>query len=45
VVEGRVGGHPATAEGARGTPIKAVTYHALEVAHDGIWRAQVIFDA
>ena len=45
VVEGRVGGVPLTAARARGTPIKAVTHHGLEVRHDGVWRARVIFDA
>jgi SHS2 domain-containing protein len=27
-----------------GPPIKAVTYHALEVIHDDGWRARIIFD-
>ena len=44
-VEGRVGGVPLTAARTRGTPIKAVTHHGLEVRHDGVWRARVIFDA
>ncbi|MFH1104834.1 MAG: archease [Actinomycetota bacterium] len=44
-VEGWVGGVPPTAARTRGTPIKAVTHHGLKVRHDGVWRAQVIFDA
>jgi SHS2 domain-containing protein len=44
-VEGFAGGAPAAGMQLRGPPIKAVTYHDLEVAEvAGGWRARVLFD-
>jgi SHS2 domain-containing protein len=43
-VEGRAAGLPAAAMSPSGPPIKAVTYHGLDITHDGSWRARVIFD-
>jgi SHS2 domain-containing protein len=43
-VQGRTAGVPGSGVALSGPPIKAVTYHGLEVAHDGSWHARVIFD-
>jgi SHS2 domain-containing protein len=45
-VTGRVGGQPAGAIPLVGPPIKAVTYHGLQVieAPDGTWQARIYFD-
>lgn len=43
-VEGTAAGLPAAAVSPSGPPIKAVTYHGLDITHDGSWRARVIFD-
>jgi SHS2 domain-containing protein len=44
LVRGLAGGRPAAEVELDGPPIKAVTYHQLEVAHNGGWWATVIFD-
>lgn len=43
-VRGRAGGVAVASAEVTGPPIKAVTYHGLEVRHDGEWHARVIFD-
>jgi len=43
-MRGRTAGVPAAAMTPSGPPIKAVTYHGLEVTRAGLWGARVIFD-
>jgi SHS2 domain-containing protein len=37
-------GHPSAGIDLSGPPVKAVTYHGLEVEHGDGWRARIIFD-
>jgi SHS2 domain-containing protein len=43
-VRGRAGGIPVLAAEVVGPPVKAVTFHALEVMHADGWRARAILD-
>lgn len=43
-LEGTARGLPMVEVELKGTPIKAVTYHQLRIAHDRDWEATVIFD-
>lgn len=43
-VSGRAGGWPVDEMPLEGPPVKAVTYHGLEIHHNREWSALIIFD-